>query len=176
MPAEAALEHLGAAVAGLAVSRAGLIRPEQWHLTVAFLGEVPDGRLEAVSAAVATGAAAGRAGTLAVSGGGQFGDAVLWAGLSGDVEALTETAGAVAREVTKAGVTLERRPYRPHLTLARPRNRVSREELEADLQKLAAYTGPEWLADRIFLVRTERSGQQTRYDTLAGWPLPTHQA
>jgi 2'-5' RNA ligase len=177
VPSSEAVEHLRVAAAELAVSRAqaGLIRPELWHLTVTFLGESAEERLAAITAAVGAGAAAGRAGTLALAGGGRFGEAVLWAGVTGDVDAVARTARAVGREVRKARVALERRPYRPHLTLARPRQRITKEALRADVERLAAYRGPNWAADQVHLMRsdflTTSTGQLVNYEPLASWPI-----
>jgi 2'-5' RNA ligase len=183
VPPPEAVAHLRRVVDGLAVSRAGagVVRPELWHLTVAFLGEIADERLGAITEAIGTAAAAGRAGTLGLAGGGRFGENVLWVGVTGDLDALGRTAKAVGREVRKARVTLERRLYKPHLTLARPRHRVTRDELRADVGTLAAYAGPLWAADQLHLMRSRQEttpdGQLVRYDSLASWPLPkNHQA
>ena len=52
---------------------------------------------------------------LSFAGAGQFARRALWLGVAGEVEALRATARAV---------TFERRPYRPHLTVARLRGGV----------------------------------------------------
>jgi len=180
LPPPEAVDHLRAAISGLDVVRAGAgtVRPELWHLTLAFLGEVDEERLDAVSARIADGAAAGRGGEVSLAGGGHFGDAVLWVGVGGDVEDLDRTARAIRRHLRLARVVLERRPFRPHLTLARPRGRITRQQLRADVAALQPYAGPSWRADRVHLLRstqhrTPDGAQAVTYEPLASWPLPT---
>jgi RNA 2',3'-cyclic 3'-phosphodiesterase len=177
LPPPAAVEHLADAVGRLYVVRAGAgaIRPELWHLTLAFLGEVEEQRLAPISARLAEAATAGRSGTVRIAGGGRFGETVLWAGVGGDVEALDRTARAVRRCLRRARVRLERRPFQPHLTLARPRGRVSTTELRADVELLTGYAGPPWTVDRIHLMRSQQhtrpEGQLVEYQSVASWPI-----
>ncbi|MFB9316358.1 RNA 2',3'-cyclic phosphodiesterase [Cryptosporangium minutisporangium] len=178
LPPPAAVEHLRETVEKLNVVRAGAgaVRTELWHLTLAFLGEIEEERLAAVTERLAEGAAAGRAGTLALAGGGRFGETVLWVGVTGDVEALGRTARALRRHLRAARVVLERRPFRPHLTLARPRGRVTADELRADVAALQAYAGPPWVASRVHLMRstqhrTPEGTQAVSYQSLTDWPL-----
>ncbi|GAA0270655.1 RNA 2',3'-cyclic phosphodiesterase [Cryptosporangium japonicum] len=161
LPPPFAVDHLRSAIGTLHVTGAdaGVVRPDRWHLTLAFLGEVTDP--ERVRDRVAECAAAGRSGTVSLTGGGRFGERVLWAGVGGDVAELTRTAEAVR---VLAPETL---PFRPHLTLARPRGRVTREELRADVATLSHYAGPPWPADRIHLMRSSAGS----YQSLGSWPL-----
>ena len=92
--------------------------PGQEHVTLAFLGDVADpAPVAAALDEVLAGAAAPR---LRLEGAGAFGTA-LWLGLGGDRERLRRLAGEVQDAVRRAGVALEPRPYRPHLTLGRGR-------------------------------------------------------
>ena len=106
-PPAPAVAHLAAFVSGLRVGLASaegvntrLARPDTLHVTLAFLGDVADERLTAVTAALAR-AVDGPAPSVCLAGGGRFGRGaftVLWAGLGGDVEALRGLAGAVRRD------------------------------------------------------------------------------
>ncbi|MFI5958489.1 RNA 2',3'-cyclic phosphodiesterase [Cryptosporangium sp. NPDC051539] len=181
LPPPEALGHLSTAIEGLHVVRAGagLEPPERWHLTAVFLGETADDRLETICARLAEGAAAGRPATLALAGGGHFGETVLWTGVDGELDALVRTVRALRRHLRQARVELERRPYRPHLTLARPRARVTPQQLRDDVATLKSYRGPSWTADRVHLMRstqyrTPTGLQAVRYESLADWP--TYQA
>jgi len=156
-----ALDDLAETVAGLhaAQAKAGLAAAERWHVTVAFLGNVTDDRVTRVHQALARAAAGpgSRPVTLRVAGGGTFrgrGGAVLWAGIAGDVVGLTRAARAVKRELRQERFTLESRRYQPHLTIARPGDRLSRDLVAADVATLAAYQGPEWTVDEFHLVRS----------------------
>ncbi|MGI5147107.1 2'-5' RNA ligase family protein [Plantactinospora sp. CA-294935] len=164
------------------------------HVTVAFLGEVPDDRLHTVEEALSRAvelwrhppvrrrrAAAGRvepeagrtAPRLQLGGGGRFGRGrftVLWVGLLGEVDALRRLAATVRRELRRSRLPFDFRPLRPHLTLARPGDRLDRESLDEDLRTLDGYLGPSWPATELVLVRSHL-GPRPTYDRLATWPL-----
>ena len=175
-PAEA-VAHLGSAVETLEVSKANapgrstrLAARELWHITLAFLGDVPVDRVdraaEAVRRAVAT---AGGPITVSLAGGGTFGRGgmtVLWGGLAGDVAALRRLAVALRRELRRSRLPHDAKPFRPHLTLGRPGDRLSAEALAHDLAALHAYRGPEWTVADVRLVRSFL-GPEPRYETLA---------
>lgn len=99
-------------------------RPGQWHLTLKFLGEVPDDRADAVGGAV-QGAAQGT-GPLPVSldGVGAFPSRrrprVLWVGLAAPpgLELLQDR---VERGLAALGFPVNGDTWRPHLTLGRVR-------------------------------------------------------
>jgi 2'-5' RNA ligase len=178
-PAEA-VAHLGAVVDALGVSRANapgrstrLASRDRWHVTLAFLGDVAPNRIEPVG--VAVGRAVEAAGPIAVrlAGGGMFGRgrfAVLWCGLAGDVDGLRRLAERVRRELRRARAPFDAKPFRAHLTLARPGDRVGPDLLAADVATLAAYVGPGWTVDAVHLVDSEL-GPNPVHTRLASYPL-----
>jgi 2'-5' RNA ligase len=204
---DAARDDLAAAVAETREVRAVVgddgaalrwVEPARWHLTLAFLGDVPEscvpgliGRLER---------AAGRMApfSLRFSGGGRFGDRVLWAGVRGgrkpraagrpssasqdpgakggpkgpvdlDLRALRGLAGTVSAAARKSGIALEDRPYRAHLTLARAAAGAS---LASWVAALATYEGPAFRVGSVALVRSTL-GPRPSYDVVAEFPLST---
>jgi RNA 2',3'-cyclic 3'-phosphodiesterase len=153
--------------------------PELWHVTLAFLGEVPEERVpevEGVLGAVADAWAHDHATRppLALADGGRFGSGpstVLWAGLHGDSASLRDLAGRVTTELSRAELMEpDSRPYRPHLTLARCGDRLSADEIRADLAELRAYAGPKWTVNELVLVSSV-AGPPRRYDRLKKWDL-----
>lgn len=184
-PPVEALDHFAAAVAGLrlgAATAAGtnvrLVARPLWHLTLAFLGEVPDDRAAAAAAALTEGVARWQAGdgdppALRLTGGGRFGrrqSTVLWVGLAGDLAALRSLGGTVRRELRRARLPFDRKPMRPHLTFARPGERLPPADLAADLATLTGYEGPEWTVEAVHLVRSQL-GPKPVHDRLATVPL-----
>lgn len=136
-PPPAAVEHLRSALPSWPSA------PERWHLTLVFLGEVDDpGGL----APQLAGACARRPPLeLRLAGSGAFGrDGPVWVGVEGDRTALTALAADVARVCRDAGLDVERRPYRPHLTVGR-RGRP-------DPALLRSYAGPVWPVAEVELV------------------------
>jgi 2'-5' RNA ligase len=99
----------------------GWTPPENWHLTLKFLGHVPDpGR---VLSAVRPLCAAAAPISLRLAGLGTFGTRVIWAGLeAAGGDALTRLAGAIDRACVPLGFQGEDRPYAAHITLARVRD------------------------------------------------------
>jgi RNA 2',3'-cyclic 3'-phosphodiesterase len=170
-------------------------RAEGWHLTLAFLGRVEDARLGEVVTAVQAGVgevgAVGRvggAGSGADVGGvgvprlvlrapGRFGPRVLWVGVAEDPDGWLRALGArVQVAIAAAGLPVERRPVRPHLTLARGgRGRPVRDRhLEAMREALAEapeVAGSSWEVAEVQVWRTELTRGPARYHVEAAVPL-----
>ena len=79
------------------------IRPEGWHLTLAFLGEVDDALLPELRERLARAARRHPALRLRLAGGGRFGDRVLWTGVAGDREELRRLAASVSAGGRRTG-------------------------------------------------------------------------
>lgn len=183
-PPRPAVAHLSAAVTGLHLGAAaaaghnvGLTGTARWHLTLAFLGDVPEWQVPVAAEAVAAGVARWRTDhqappRLRLTGGGRFGRrrfTVLWVGLSGEVEVLRSLGRAVRQELRRSGVPFDGKPLRPHLTFARPADRVSAEDLAADLAALERYEGPAWTVEEVHLVRSHL-GPKPVHETIAVTP------
>ncbi|MBQ0902761.1 RNA 2',3'-cyclic phosphodiesterase [Micromonospora sp. U21] len=180
-----AVTHLGAQVARLRIGAAAaagtnvrLADPAHLHLTLAFLGDVEAARLVEVESALGLAAEWFRdvrdiSPRLSLGGGGRFGQGrftVLWVDLRGDVEALHVLARLIRSRLRHARLPHDDKPFRPHLTVARPGDRVDPADVEADRATLDDYQGPLWAATELLLVRSH-VGPQPRYDRLAAWPL-----
>jgi 2'-5' RNA ligase len=184
-PPPAACADLGLAVDALAVGRAAaagtntrLAGRTNWHLTVVFVGDVPDERLDDVHAVLDRAVSGwqkdgGAAPRLRLAGGGRFGRGrftVLWVGVRGEVDRMVALGRTARRQLRRARLPYDEKPMRPHLTLARPGDRLDREAIAGDVAALNAYAGPWWTADELVLVRSHLR-PKPRYDRLASWPL-----
>lgn len=144
---------------------------EQWHITLAFYGELDDARLPPLARRLER--AAGRVAPLdlALTGAGTFPDAagaqVLWAGVQGDLRGLKRLAAAAAAAGRRVGAPTDRKPFRPHLTLARCRRPT---DLRALVAGLDGFDGGTWRAGKLLLIRSH-PGPVPRYETLSDWPL-----
>lgn len=147
-------------------------RVEDWHITLAFLGELPLETVALLRSPLAGVAAAHPPPRLALRGGGDFDDRVLWTGIDGDVDKLAELAAAVRTAVRGCGIAFEDRPLRPHLTLARAR-RGDLSSVAEIAAGLAGFTGRPWAAERLHLVGSNaaRSSGPIHYRDITAWPL-----
>ena len=166
-------EHFKSMVDGLAVSRpreqsVRLHSAERWHLTVAFIGDVeePDAAVAALDELKATAAP-----TVRIAGGKTLGRHQfrhLVAQLeSDDLEPLGR---AVRRALKRHRLPYDRRPWQPHVTIARPGDVLDRDELDGDLATLAAYRGPPWRMDEVRLMRSHL-GPKPEYEVVAAVTL-----
>jgi RNA 2',3'-cyclic 3'-phosphodiesterase len=171
VPPTDALAELAAAVAPLQATP-GLrwTRPEQWHVTLAFLAEVDDRTRAALLPRLERVARRHAAPTLALAGGGRFGRQVLWTRVDGDRAALRRLADAVRAAVRRCGLPTDARPYRPHLTLAR----AGGHDLAQAAAALERFAGRPWRAADLHLVRSVLGagpGGTARHEPIASWPL-----
>lgn len=110
-----ALAHTAQALR--AAVRGRYVRPEMYHMTLAFLGQVDEGDVPRVRAAMRAAAATAAPFALRLGALGTFGD-VLWRGVE-DSRALLRLATAVRAALDGEGIPYDGRAFRPHFTLAR---------------------------------------------------------
>jgi 2'-5' RNA ligase len=145
-----------------------LVPDDQWHLTLAFLGDVPDAEVDRAVAAVGSTAAGQGPASIRIAGGGSFGRGrftVLWAGLTGEIERVHGLADDLRRHLRRAKVPFDHKPMRAHITVARPGDRLTPAEQAGDLATLTAYEGPEWTVGEIRLMRSHL-GPKPTYDVV----------
>ncbi|MEU1131905.1 RNA 2',3'-cyclic phosphodiesterase [Streptomyces sp. NPDC005900] len=145
-------------------------RIEDWHITLAFLGEVPSAVVPALCPPLADLAAARAPLTLALRGGGHFDERVVWCGIDGDLDAFRQLAAEVRAVVEECGVAFPDRPLRPHLTLARARRDTPSCAAET-AAGLSGFTGRPWPAERLHLVASNigRGPGPIRYRDVDAW-------
>jgi 2'-5' RNA ligase len=134
---------------------APLTKPSKWHVTLVFLGEAPADDVSSVLSSLTPGGGF----SLRLSGGGRFGTAA-WAGVAGDLDALTSLQDRVRSLLSGSGHLSDPRPYQPHLTVSYRGNR-------AIGAALADYTSASWTVTEFSLVES-RDGN---YEQLRSWPL-----
>lgn len=95
------------------------------HVTLAFLGEQPEERLQALETVGREAASRSHTGVLRPNTAGHFGSAraprVLWVDLAGDLHALSTLQAKLSEQLKDHGFPTEDRPFRAHITLARRR-------------------------------------------------------
>ena len=146
---------------------------EQFHVTLAFLAEVEERRLDDLVERIGRAAARRTSFDTRIAGGGAFPNAgrarVLWAGLeldeSGHPE-LDRLATGCRAAANRAGIAVDGQRFRPHVTLARLGHPA---EVSDWVRLLDTYAGPTWPVDRVALVASylgEGPRRRPRYETL----------
>lgn len=106
-----------------------LVREEGVHLTLRFLGNVPEHQVQSVLDAMSTAAAGIHPFVLQICGAGAFPNLrvprVLWLGVQGDMEPLLRLHGRLEEALEACGFPREPRAFTAHLTLGRVDGRLS---------------------------------------------------
>jgi 2'-5' RNA ligase len=151
---------------------------EQLHVTLAFLADVPERRLDDLLERLERAAKRRTAFPTALVGGGAFPNVgrarVLWAGLDLDEQArveLARLATGVRAAASKAGVAVDGARFKPHVTVARLRHP---REATRWVRLLDAYRGPSWTVGSVELVASylgQGPRNRPRYEHVASFPL-----
>lgn len=157
--------------------QASWTRPEAWHLTLKFLGEISEGA--AGEFAVGIEAEIGRTSCGRLPSGGPVllpprgRPRVLGVGFSKSpaLEALAGLARAADAAGRRIGVAPERREFRPHVTLARLREGWPAAAIETFLREAGAFPFPEWNVRRCVLFRSELRPTGAVHAPVREWEL-----
>jgi 2'-5' RNA ligase len=157
VPPPAALEHLEEFLdVRRDVGNFRWVQADQVHVTLAFLAQVPDRKLDDLVERLARAAARRTAFETALLGGGAFPNVgrakVLWTGLDLDEAGRTEVdrlATGCRAAANRAGIEVDGARFRPHLTVARTR---FPHDVTSWVRLLDSYEGPRWRADELTLV------------------------
>lgn len=132
-----------------------------WHITLAFLGDVPVAQVSCVEAAGAAASAARFA--LQLDSLGYFRTSrVVWLGAAQCPSALSELVSGLRASIARCNIPLDARPFAAHLTLARKVNR------RPALGSVPAFT---WPIDSFALVESTLSPKGASYVVRQRWPL-----
>jgi len=148
------------------------VRPDRLHLTLHFLGDVAKPTQATLAAALAL--VAREPFTIAMSGTGVFPPrgrpTVLWAGVA-DSAPLAALHAAIGTAVESSGIRIERRPYVPHVTLARLTPAVPRAWTRRFLADTAALRIEDVPVTGFTLYHSRRLDGATEHVAEATFPL-----
>jgi 2'-5' RNA ligase len=153
------------------------VRPDDIHLTLVFLGNVPVEEIAAVAAAVRGAAASMGPIRLRAGGAGCFPPRgrprVVWIGIEEPTGALARIQSAVAEATERFAEKPERREYKAHLTVGRVRGGRGAEELSEAVAALADAEGPEFEAAEVVIFESVLAREGPMYMPLARVPFGT---
>jgi 2'-5' RNA ligase len=164
-------EGISAIQKDIAVEGLRLVRPELVHITLKFLGDVPENRIDKVAEALRDVKAAPF--TARVGGMGAFPGKsirVVWLGLEGNFQ---ELYSKVEDALKPLGFPREERGFSPHVTLGRV-GRPSREiahKLSPKIASLAATDLGSFTVDNFVLKKSTLTRGGPIYEDLAKFPL-----
>jgi 2'-5' RNA ligase len=147
-------------------------RPEGLHITLKFLGNVPDGKLPSIEEKLRSISA--HSFSLCVRDTGVFPNAksprVLWVGLDAPKD-LADLAGQIDAAMAELGFEREKHAFTPHVTLARFSDRGKRSDVAAALTATPKAGFGTMTATEFHLNESKLSPQGSRYTKLADFAL-----
>ena len=159
------------------------VRPEGIHITLKFLGDVQQHRVEAIAAALEraiepfelrlTIERLGGFAPASLRAGSGAGLRVVWAALAGDLAQLAALAERVECALVPLGFPREKRLFAPHITLARVPDEVSVEDrlwLAALVESYQLPALPPMILSEVLLIRSILGPGGSVYEHLGFFP------
>lgn len=146
-------------------------RDDQLHLTLSFIGEVPKN----VARDIASGLSRLHFSPfdLSIAGVGLFGSLdkprQLWAGVQ-DGEALCHLHKKIERGLSRTGIEVEGRKFKPHVTLSRVRRRIRPFEIEQWMTINDNFVAPTLRVEHFTLFSSQLSHNGSYYSAEASFP------
>jgi 2'-5' RNA ligase len=152
-------------------------RPENLHLTLRFLGNIPAAAVDDIAGQLRTACAGTPVLTARVAGFGCFPTSdrarVLWLGVCEPTGRLAELHARITTMLADHGQVEERARFHPHLTLGRVKELRPRERLALaeGIRACRVDDLGDWRMERVALMRSELSPDGPRYTELTSIPL-----
>lgn len=167
--------HIATLRAGAPRVRASWERVEKLHITLKFLGEIEQDRIEALTRAAARAAATSAQGfDLGIEGAGAFPPRglprVLWLGVTDPSGEMARLQSRLEEECATEGFAREKRPFRPHLTIARLRTPEGARRL-AETHQETGFEAVRFAATELRVVRSELGPGGSLYSTVSSHRL-----
>lgn len=148
------------------------VPPENLHVTLVFLGTLPEPVIADLD--LAFGAVRAPGFTLQIRGVGSFGGArprLVYAGVVAD-PALLHLQAKLETAARQTGMEVEARRFVPHVTLARlPERMEGRERIERAIAFRGLHASPAVEVESFTLYRSHLTGSGPVYEALAEYPL-----
>lgn len=147
------------------------------HVTLAFVGRIPEVRVGEVIAACEAVAASEAAFEIVAGGLGTFPEGgaprVVWVGTGAAAGRIERLGAAVRGELERRGVPFDPKPLHPHVTLGRVRQSATRAEGRAIARAVASIAPPpvSSRADAVHVMESALSPKGARYSSRARIPL-----
>lgn len=135
------------------------VKPQNLHLTLKFLGNIPQADAAAIGAALKTAARDEAPLKLTVQGMGVFPGIkrprVLWTGLGGEVGRLKQLQSRIEDQLEPMGYDREKRAFNAHLTLARIKGAVSPDRLLRAIEAVGCFRPQPFEVRSVMLYKSD---------------------
>ncbi len=134
------------------------VRPQAYHITFAFVGDQPEAVVEKLSEAVGPAAASCAKFEAVLRGAGFFPSSrrprVGWLGFEPQ-QPMVELGKAIGDAVRSAGLPVDDKPFRPHLTLVRTKDRWSCPQASKLLQSFESWKSQTMSVDHVSIYSSQ---------------------
>jgi len=146
------------------------------HLTIVFMGNVHPENLKGIGENVERVCHRYGPFDIFLKGAGVFGGRrnprVLWIGLEGALERMSHFKGALHKHLSPFGIKVEKRSFRPHLTLGRFRKGAGPgPPFDELLSKYKDLSSPVCSLGQLVMFRSDLKPGGAEYTILKAWPL-----
>ena len=161
-------------------SRASLrwVNPGSTHLTLKFLGNIDSNITGSITAAMEEAVSGVHSFRIQVKGLGAFPNLrkvnIIWVGLVGDIKRLQLLQHRIDSTLDPLGFKPESRPFTPHLTLARLRDRVTpdqRMKLGQLIAEITFESDSPFNINAIYLMKSQLTGEGPIYSRISSVKL-----
>ena len=141
------------------------VKPDNMHLTLKFLGDIPEQRTAEIAAALNRVVLKLSPFSATIEGAGSFPSKrkprVLWVGIERGRKELKNLALQVDTSLAALGVTREKRPFSPHITVGRVKSLKNIEKVTAAMEH--EWSGGEFPVSTINLMKSRLTPAGARY-------------
>ncbi|MCK4245395.1 MAG: RNA 2',3'-cyclic phosphodiesterase [Candidatus Omnitrophica bacterium] len=148
-----------------------LVKIENLHLTLKFLGEISEERLKEIIETCQIVAEAFSPFSISFKGIGIFPDMkkprVIWAGVEEGAEDLRKISGLLEEELEKRGFPADKREFQGHLTIARVKKPMIRNEvLKGLIEKFQEHQFCSFPVNKLYIMKSELKKEGPIYTCL----------
>lgn len=154
------------------------VRTADIHLTLKFLGDVDEERVPELAASIAACTAGTAPFTLAVRSLGAFPNEhnpqIIWIGAEDESGRLSRMQQALETGLAGIGFKAEKRPFAPHLTLARIKSSRGKEAARRALKECTSAECGSYEVEHICLFKSDLTPGGAVYTIQRSFPLPAN--
>ncbi len=138
----------------------------QLHITLCFIGEIPEDRVEEVGAIVSASVKGVKPGRITLKGAGCFPNPkrprIVYAGIESDMP-LESLASEIRRRLATAGIPFDEKPFKPHITVGRVQGPS---DLSMIVSKYRTTEFTTFVAHDVMVMGSELSAEGARHTIL----------